>query len=303
MQKIKRIASEFLINTNADHIAVGVVNFSDNTFDSFELIQRGEVFESEKPFTFFDLASLSKPLTMALATSLNPDVVDEKMMLLLNHRGGLPAWGLLPKVGWKELISSYEIKESETLYSDFSALRFMLEFNKKSDVSVHDAARKCWSSEILFWKNLSDEHCPQLGYKRGAPNVGVVHDPNAYVINDYVSHSGLFGTITGVCETLVNWNKEASFVKKTSDAIVEDKYKHRFILGWDRVIDPKTSLAGNGCSQQSFGHLGFTGTSIWIDPCENIGHIILTNTAKEYWYDKTKLNELRKKVGELIWKG
>ena len=44
----------------------------------------------------------------------------------------MPAWGLLPNFGWKEQILNYSIKESETLYSDFSALRVMLELEKKN---------------------------------------------------------------------------------------------------------------------------------------------------------------------------
>ena len=50
--------------------------------------------------------------------------------------------------------------------------------------------------------------------------------------------------------------------------------KERFILGFDTVQNPSNTLAGAGCSDSCFGHLGFTGTSFWIDAKKEIGHII-----------------------------
>jgi CubicO group peptidase (beta-lactamase class C family) len=51
----------------------------------------------------------------------------------------------------------------------------------------------------------------------------------------------------------------------------------------------------------TFGHLGFTGTSIWIDPQKKKGHVILTNATKKYYYDRQGLNDLRRQIGEAIW--
>jgi CubicO group peptidase (beta-lactamase class C family) len=77
--------------------------------------------------------------------------------------------------------------------------------------------------------------------------------------------------------------------------------KHRFVNGWDRAQDLENTLAGTGCSEHTFGHLGFTGTSIWIDPVKKLGHVILSNATKLYWYDKQDLNNFRRLIGQRIW--
>ena len=77
--------------------------------------------------------------------------------------------------------------------------------------------------------------------------------------------------------------------------------QNRFENGWDRVEDPSSTLAGAGCSNRTFGHLGFTGTSIWIDSVKKLGHVILSNATKNYWYDKKSLNIYRRNLGKLVW--
>src|SRR5690606_33057894 len=111
-----------------DAMGVGVIDFKTNRYEFFEALKNEEgILIKENASQYFDLASLTKPLTNSLAYFLRPEVFDEKLLLCLSHRGGLPAWGLLPRHGWKEQILSYPIQNAETLYSDFSALRVMLE--------------------------------------------------------------------------------------------------------------------------------------------------------------------------------
>ena len=67
------------------------------------------------------------------------------------------------------------------------------------------------------------------------------------------------------------------------------------------MLIPNDTLAGNGCSQATAGHLGFTGTSVWIDFEKEVGHIILSNATQNYWYEKAGLNQLRRTIGQLVW--
>lgn len=301
MKKILNQTKEFLIDQDFDAISVGVLDFSTHEYKTIELNKSESSMIVDKPYIYYDLASLSKPLTNGIGFLEKRSEINSDMELVLNHRGGLPAWGLLPKHGWKEIIQSYEIKESETLYSDYSALRFMLEFEQRVNVSLHSVASSCWHPEVLFWKNLTPNHfCLQNGFRDGKPNLGIVHDPNAFTINDYVSHAGLFGTITGVCETLINLDKKHDLLNVMEKEVAKAPTQ-RFINGWDRAQDPQNTLAGAGCSGRTFGHLGFTGTSIWIDSVKKLGHIILSNATKLYWYDKEDLNKFRRKIGQQIW--
>lgn len=285
-----------------DALGVGVIDFKQGKFEAFEATQfEGDFKFKSEPTLYYDLASLTKPLTNSLSYFLKPEAFDPNLLLCLNHRAGIPAWGLLPKQGWKEQILSYSIKESETLYSDFSALRVMLELEKKG-IKQKDLCSTVWDKETMNWLDLPP-YFPtmQYGYKNGLPNFGAVHDPNAYVIGESCSHAGLFSTTDGLCRTLLNYQNKTGFIEKVKADL--SKHTHRFSFGWDRVENPDNTLAGKGCGKFTFGHLGFTGTSIWIDPDKMVGHVILSNATKYYWYEKQGLNDLRRAIGELVWSG
>lgn len=302
MDEFKKITKNFLENAEASNASFAVIDFSKNSIDSFHMQEvDGFVQEIDGDELFFDLASVTKPLVMGGAFLNNPDICDEKMIQLLEHRAGLPAWGILPRSGWEEIINFFDISSSGTVYSDFSALRFMLELEKKISKPIKEYVQGHWHKEICFWKDLNNQKCVSSGERNGAPILGVVHDPNAYNIGKFCSHAGLFGTLNGVCKTLINFNKEFHLLENIGKMITDD-YSNRFVRGWDRAENPKSTLAGSGCSHKTFGHLGFTGTSVWIDPDKKIGHVLLTNDTLKYWYNPEKLNEFRRKIGELVWK-
>ena len=150
------------------------------------------------------------------------------------------------------------------------------------------------------WQEIKPEHTTvQCGYREGFPNFGQVHDPNAWVIQEFCSHAGLFSTITGLCRTMLNYQEKTGFIQLVKAEM--ERHQRRFCHGWDRVVDPKQTLAGLGCGPFTFGHLGFTGTSIWIDAEKMRGQVILTNAVREHWYDKQILNDLRRGLGALAW--
>lgn len=301
MDEIKHIVRTLMPHGPFDALAVGVIDFQQTNFSTLEAsLFDGDVVFSDQPQSYFDLASLTKPLTNSLSYFLKKEAFDNDLQLCLNHRGGLPAWGLLPALGWEQQILQYPIHESDTLYSDFSALRVMLELSQKK-VDQKKLCQQVWDKELLNWLDLPvTAQTPQYGFKNGLPNFGAVHDPDAYVINKFCSHAGLFATIGGVCRTLLNYQQQTDFISQVKADMA--KHAHRFSFGWDRVENPKASLAGIGCSPHTFGHLGFTGTSIWIDAEKMRAHIILSNATKYHWYDKQNLNDLRRAVGELVWK-
>ena len=293
MKKISSLIYNFLPNSYIDAIDVAVIDFNNGEFKS-KLHSKNN--ESK---IFFDLASVSKPLVNGIGFLVKEKSITPEMELVLNHRGGLPAWGLLSKSNWKKYIQSFPIEESETLYSDFSALRFMLEFNEAFG-SLRDTASLEWDKDIKFWKDLSDEdQTVQNGYIDKKPNLRCVHDPNAYNLDEFVSHAGLFGTSAGVSKTLINLNTKYNLLEKMNSLL--KKSGHRFNGGWDRVENVESTFAGLGCSKETFGHLGFTGTSIWIDTNKNIGHVILANATKHYWFDMVKFNTLRKSIAAEVW--
>lgn len=283
---------------NFNNIAVGVIDFRALTYKYCE-IYKGMALK--RPSFFFDLASLTKPLTLATSYLISPKLFNNDMTLLLNHNAGLPSWGRVSKKSWKEQILNYSITPSKECYSDFSALRLMLELGKEN-FKIHDLVKEISDNELMFWKDIENkELCVKTGFRNQEIIRGQVNDDNAFVIDEFCSHAGLFSTINGLCKTLLNIESLYCLLANMSLAFNRHDNNFRFIQGWDRVTDLDNTLAGKGCSKKTFGHLGFTGTSIWIDCEKQIGHVILTNATEQFWYERRRLNNLRRSIGEVVW--
>jgi len=109
----------------------------------------------------------------------------------------------------------------------------------------------------------------------------------------------MFSTLNGLCQTLFNFYDKTQAPAELKTNL--SQYPHRFYRGFDRVMNTSDTLAGSGCSKSTAGHLGFTGTSVWIDFEKEIGHIILSNATRNYWYEKNGLNQLRRTIGQQVW--
>ncbi len=294
--KYTELTQKYLMESDADAAAVAVLDFKTNTFEWFEI--ENHLVNVEKSKIYFDFASLTKPLTNSYLSIRHNLYNESQLKLLLNHRAGLPAWGLLSKNSWKEQLLSYNVLESETLYSDFSALRFMLEVESILKMSYQELLKSFMDSEVVFWKNLNGKKTVQNGFVKGKPNFSIVHDPNCYNLNVFTSHAGLFGTIEGLSKSLLRFAKDTDLLSIMQDRKTNDRY----FAGFDTVQDTSRTLAGIGCSDKTFGHLGFTGTSFWIDPLKLKGVVILTNTTKYFWHHRYQLNPFRRDIGALVWK-
>ncbi len=276
-----------------DHMAVGLLDLKKKSYSTASLLGAEE--------TFFDLASISKVFNLAGAKLIYPELFDAQMDLLLNHQGGLPAWGLLSHSNWKDQLLQYEIKESPVEYSDFSALRLMLELEQKSKKSLYELMKPHWHDDIRFWKDLElSTHCPCYGMRSGKKIIGEVHDPNAYNLDCYTSHAGLFAPVAAVLETILRWNEQFQLLSYMEQHLKKKNADVRYVNGWDTLARPDDSLAGRNLSSFVFGHLGFTGTSLWIDCERQLAVVILTNAVQFYWYEREILNKLRKEIGTLL---
>ena len=115
---------------------------------------------------------------------------------------------------------------------------------------------------------------------------GYVHDENAYALNGVAGHAGLFSTVKDIAvfsQMMLNgglygWKrifKNETVNQFTNKAnILENSSR---LLGWDSP-DGQAS-GGVYLSDSSFGHTGFTGTSLWIDPDNKIIVVLLTNAV------------------------
>lgn len=303
MRDLRELSSELLHGQNFSFLAMSTLDFKSDQYDSFCLKQdKKEVISQEKKDVIFDLASLTKPLSLGLFFLIHAEEkLPEQFELLLDHRAGLPSWGLLSSVDWKAQLLSYPVNESDTCYSDFSALRLMLEVEKHFKQSFESIVYQDWKLQLNWWKALEKktQHVfPSTGMRAGKEIEGEVHDPNSYNINQFCTHAGLFSDIESLSATLLHLNDKYHLLKIMKQSM--EKRKTRFIHAWDTPTG-ENSLAGSGRSPFTFGHLGFTGTSIWIDCEKMLGHIILTNATEKYWYEREGLQKLRRRLAQEVW--
>ncbi len=125
------------------------------------------------------------------------------------------------------------------------------------------------------------EDCPW----RGRRLVGEVHDENAWTMGGVAGHAGLFGTLDAVLGAsrrvlnAVRGDDGLGAVAAQLRAFVDPRVIHPLgthVLGWDTPT-PGASSSGTRFGRRSFGHLGFTGTSVWIDPDADVVMVLLTN--------------------------
>ncbi len=118
---------------------------------------------------------------------------------------------------------------------------------------------------------------------RGRILCGEVHDENAYALGGVAGHAGLFGTAGAVLAVSQAWmdgrRKKTGLltpdIVKTFTANRQGVPNSSWALGWD--TPSVRSSSGTRFSPESFGHLGFTGTSLWIDPLKELEVVLLSN--------------------------
>jgi CubicO group peptidase (beta-lactamase class C family) len=112
---------------------------------------------------------------------------------------------------------------------------------------------------------------------------GEVHDENAFAIGGVSGHAGLFSTapdLAAFCQMYLNGGVYAHqrILRRATIAqfiVPQQLSGGKRALGWDVPTD--NSSSGHFFSPHSFGHTGFTGTSIWIDPDRQLFVVLLTN--------------------------
>jgi beta-N-acetylhexosaminidase len=132
---------------------------------------------------------------------------------------------------------------------------------------------------------------------------GVVHDENAYAMGGVAGHAGLFSTASDLA-------RFAQHLLRSLDGPgplpVRPATATRFTtrepggaraLGWDAA--PGSGAIARALSGRAFGHTGFTGTSLWIDPDRDLFVVLLTNRVNPT-REGTGIAELRRTVHELV---
>ncbi len=265
--------------------------------------------------TVYDLASLTKVLS---TTPLVMRAIDDKLLRLDTKAGDLlPGAGVSDATVWHLLTHSSGLPPYD---DDLAKAGLTPEETRLAVVRTKPVARpgeataySCLGFIVLatILETLYGEPIDRLFTSYVAPRFGIasagylpkvdlpfaptdpalppgtVHDPLARAQAGVSGNAGLFGTVgdvsqaacfwieTGLSRPMREWTKKAGLLSTRA-------------LGWD-TKSPEGSSAGSLFGPRSFGHTGYTGTSLWIDPDDKTFVALLTNRC--YPDDTSKATE------------
>jgi CubicO group peptidase (beta-lactamase class C family) len=218
------------------------------------------------------------------------------LRMLLEHRSGLPAgrdlWRIAhtPEEARAAVISTplFAAPGRYYEYSDLGAdmLGFTVEAVTGEPLDVFLQRR------VFTPLGMSDTHFrpdaslrsriapTEIDPPRGYPLRGEVHDENAYALGGVAGHAGLFSTVTDLsifAQMMLNGGTYdgTRIIADSTVALFTRRAAGTRALGWD------TCAGSFGCGKylgaDAYGHTGYTGTSLWIDPEREMFVILLTN--------------------------
>jgi beta-glucosidase-like glycosyl hydrolase/CubicO group peptidase (beta-lactamase class C family) len=134
---------------------------------------------------------------------------------------------------------------------------------------------------------------------------GEVHDENAFAIGGVSGHAGLFSTapdLAAFCQMLLNGGVYAHQIILRRATIAQFTTPQQLsggtrTLGW--AVPTEGGSSGHYFSAHSFGHTGFTGTSIWIDPDRQLFVVLLTNRVHPT-RENTKIQKVRVELHDAV---
>ena len=255
-------------------------------------------FSGVRPITAFE-----QPLTGALDRYDYPDpTVDAGRVTfrrLLTHTSGLPAWAALYRLPSREaaiqavLHSTFAYPTGARLvYSDLGLILLTQAIERLTGESLDQALRRLVVAPLDLRHTLynppaalHDRIAPtEVCRWRGRRLVGEVHDENAGRLGGVSGHAGLFSTAADVARLgqLYLNGGELDGVRLLSPETVAEMTRvqvdfdgDRRGLGWMRQGTGEWRRPG--LSNAAFGHTGFTGTSLWVDPSTQEVIVLLTN--------------------------
>ena len=252
---------------------------------------------------------LTDKLPELLRGNISGPLQQSNLAQLLSHCSGLPSHKPyferlrdLPKKQRMANLKQWLLSEKliappgqSTCYSDlgYIILGWIVEHQSGLDLDIF--VKEKILNDLSLNDHIFFNPANQPGPQKYAPTelcpwrkklmLGQVHDDNCYTMGGVAGHAGLFGDIYGVLTLATHlldvWQGKASHpnyrstdLKKFTATIPHTETSWR--LGFDSP-SPLGSSAGQYLSPQSFGHLGFTGTSFWIDPSLNLVMVLLSN--------------------------
>jgi CubicO group peptidase (beta-lactamase class C family) len=231
------------------------------------------------------------------------------LRMLLAHSSGLPAYACLfeqhtSAKGLLRACLQMPLEAPPGTRAEYSDIGFIL-LGKALEVLAGDSMAKFCQREVFAPLGLTSAYfCPPASIHLQIPPTendtsfrkrviqGEVHDEHAFVLGGCGGHAGLFASALDVLrfaaciladgctadrQQLFQPATVRHFVTRQSEPASTSR-----ALGWDTPTAPSSS--GKHFSGSSIGHLGYTGTSLWIDPERKLAVVLLTNRT---WPDRS----------------
>ncbi len=247
---------------------------------------------------------------------------------LLTHTSGLPAWrpfyldGIVTREAVLDSILTTALLSEpgeEYLYSDFGMISLALAIE-----SITREPFDQWCNRNIFGPlgmtstGFRGTGTPDLtvvpteldDYFRNRLIQGEVHDETAWTLGGVAGHAGLFSTALDLSRFAQMMTQRGNFSGKeflkpqTIDlftTVVDTSFSTR-ALGWDtRNLNDEPSSAGQYFGPRSYGHTGFTGTSLWIDPDSEVWIILLTNRVYPTRDEYERFRGIRGSVADAVY--
>jgi CubicO group peptidase (beta-lactamase class C family) len=225
---------------------------------------------------------------------------------LLTHNSGLPAWLPLWKLDTREARRDTALRcdfsyppGMRVVYSDIGLITLGFALEKLAGQSLDATVRERVTTPlglktIGYGPIPCDNVAPTEFYAHQNRRMcGEVHDENAWSLGGVAGHAGVFGTARDVAAFGEMYRRGGTplFKKETVQEMMRLQSQDGGVrrgIGF-ALWSPDPEAASNPLSEKSFGHLGFTGTSLWIDPTRNLVVACLTNRV---YYGRNNANAI-----------
>ena len=251
--------------------------------------------------------ALDAPVAGLIPEAQGLPIGEQTWERVLSHRSGLVAWEpfyerLPEKPGTEEAVAwivadllprSDQATVGTSVYSDLGYILAGIAMSRAAGATLDEVIEQRVGSalgltgSVFFGASRSDpswkSQCAPTGWSRWRARilVGEVHDDNCAALGGVAGHAGMFGTARSVASfgaaCVAAWHGRRGALEEEAirfATAARPGGTHR--LGWDGKAN-EGSAAGSLIDADAFGHLGFTGTSMWCDPRRQLVVALLTN--------------------------
>lgn len=250
---------------------------------------------------------LDEPVSGLIPEARDLPVGRRRWDQVLSHRAGLDAWapfyeslqgppGSDAAREWilTELLSRFDDAAIGTsVYSDLGYILSGIALSRAARapldrVVTEHVTRPLGIDDLVFFAAARQDRtwntrCAPTGISpwRGRELRGEVHDDNCAALGGVAGHAGMFGAAPATAAFGAAWvgawhGRRGALEEEAARFATSRRTGGTHLLGWDGKSE-ESSAAGTRLDSDSFGHLGFTGTSLWCDPRRQLVIVLLTN--------------------------